>query len=121
MKNQDRQWLLHTIAATQIRVSGLRGISSMVWYNLVWLVRDVCWPTEKRFSVDIEGIVCNGVIIPDDAKALPEGTRVRISPASDQKPLPFGERFAKFKGAASGLPSDLAKQHDHYRLGTPKQ
>jgi len=38
-----------------------------------------------------------------------------------EKPKPFGERFAQFKGAVPGLPADLAKQHDHYRLGTPKR
>jgi hypothetical protein len=75
--------------------------------------------------MELEGVVHNGVIVPDDATALPEGTRVRISPAPTEAPTeaprPFGERFAQFKGAASGLPADLAKQHDHYRLGTPKR
>ena len=31
------------------------------------------------------------------------------------------ERFAQFKGAIPDLPADLAEQHDHYRLGTPKR
>ena len=30
--------------------------------------------------------------------ALPEGTRVLIIPAPTEKPKPFGERFARFKG-----------------------
>jgi len=71
--------------------------------------------------MELEGVVHNGVIVPDDATALPEGMRVRISPAPQQKPRPFGERFAQFKGAIPGLPADLAEQHDHYRLGTPKR
>jgi hypothetical protein len=71
--------------------------------------------------MELEGVVHNGVIVPDDAAALPEGTRVRIIPAPIEKPKPFGERFAQFKGAVPDLPADLAKQHDHYRLGTPKQ
>jgi hypothetical protein len=71
--------------------------------------------------MELEGVVHNGVIVPDDATALAEGTRVRISPAPQEKPRPFGERFAQFKGAVPGLPADLANQHDHYRLGTPKQ
>jgi hypothetical protein len=71
--------------------------------------------------VELEGTVCNGVIIPDDAAILPEGTRVRISPAPVGNPKPFGERFSQFRGSAKGLPSDLAKQHDNYRLGTPKR
>jgi hypothetical protein len=71
--------------------------------------------------MELEGVVHDGVIVPDDATALPEGTRVRITPAPLDKPKPFGERFAQFKGAVPGLPADLAKQHDHYRLGTPKR
>jgi hypothetical protein len=71
--------------------------------------------------MEIEGVVHNGVIVPDDATALAEGTRVRITPVPVGKPRPFGERFAQFKGAVPGLPADLAKQHDHYRLGTPKR
>jgi hypothetical protein len=67
--------------------------------------------------MELEGVVHNGVIVPDDPTALPEGTRVRISPTSVEMPKPFGERFARFKGAAPGLPADLAEQHDRYRLG----
>jgi hypothetical protein len=71
--------------------------------------------------MEFEGVVQNGVIVPDEATTLPEGTRVRIIPASVEKPKPFGERFGQFKGAAPALPTDLAEQHDHYRLGTPKR
>ncbi|MGI8979725.1 MAG: hypothetical protein ACR2FY_10900 [Pirellulaceae bacterium] len=71
--------------------------------------------------MELEGVVHNGVIVPDNVTALPEGMRVRISPAAPEEPRPFGERFAKFKGAVPGLPADLAEQHDHYRLGTPKR
>lgn len=75
--------------------------------------------------MELEGVVHKGVIVPDDATGLPEGTRVRILPVSPpippETPRPFGERFAQFKGAAPGLPADLASQHDHYRLGTPKR
>jgi len=71
--------------------------------------------------MEFEGVVHNGIIVPDNVTALPEGTRVRITPAPSDKPKPFGARFAKFKGAATGLPVDLAKQHEHYRLGTPKR
>ena len=70
--------------------------------------------------MELEGVVQNGVIVPDDAAALPEGARVRIIVTPVEKPKSFGERFARFKGAAPGLPEDLAEQHDHYRLGTPK-
>jgi len=71
--------------------------------------------------VELEGVVHNGVIVPDDAAALSEGTRVRITPVPLEKPKPFGERFAQFKGAVSSLPVVLAKQHEHFRLGMPKR
>ena len=71
--------------------------------------------------MELEGVVHNGVIVPDDATALVEGMRVRISPAPQEQPRPFGERFAQFKGVMPGLAADLAEQHEHYRLGTPKR
>ena len=71
--------------------------------------------------MELEGVVHKGVIVPDDATALPDGTRVRIIPVQEERPRPFGERYAHFKGAVAGLPADLARQHDHYRLGTPKR
>jgi hypothetical protein len=71
--------------------------------------------------MDLEGVVRNGVIVPDNGAALPEGTRVRIIVAHAEEPRSFGERFAQFKGAVAGLPPDMAEQHEHYRLGTPKR
>jgi hypothetical protein len=76
--------------------------------------------------MELEGVVNNGVIIPDGPTVLPEGMRVRISPAiaasiSPPKPQPFGQRYSQFKGTIPGLPTDLAAQHDHHRLGTPKR
>ena len=64
--------------------------------------------------MELEGVVHNGVIVPDDAAALIERARVRISAPPMEGSKPFGERFAEFKGAAAGLPTDLAEQHDHY-------
>jgi hypothetical protein len=71
--------------------------------------------------MELEGVVQNGVIVPDDAAALPEGARVRIIVAPVDTPKSFGERFARFKGAVPGLPGDLAAQHEHYRLGMPRR
>ena len=71
--------------------------------------------------MELEGVVHNGVIVPDDATALPEGMRVRISPALVPESKPFGERYAQFKGAIPELPADLAENHEHYRLATPER
>jgi hypothetical protein len=70
--------------------------------------------------MDLEGVVRNGVIVPDQDAVLPEGARVKISVAAGEEGRAFGQRYAQFKGAIPGLPVDLAKQHEHYRLGTPK-
>ncbi len=71
--------------------------------------------------MELEGVVHNGIIVPDDTGALPEGTRVRISADGLIQPKSFSEHYAQFKGAVSDLPADFAEQHDHYRLGTPKR
>lgn len=97
--------------------------------------------------MSFEGVVQNGVVVPDDPAALPEeGTRVRVEPAPAtvpatprppapaegpksageanlpaDRPKTFAEAFARFRGAAHGLPEDLAAQHEHYRLGVPKR
>jgi hypothetical protein len=70
--------------------------------------------------MELEGVVRNGVIVPDDSGLLSEGARVRIILAPTEELRTFGDRFAQFKGAVPGLPVDLAEQHDHYRLGKPK-
>ena len=36
--------------------------------------------------MELEGVLHNGVIVPDDATVFPEGTRVRITPTPLEKP-----------------------------------
>lgn len=72
-------------------------------------------------ELHVEGVMQNGVIVLDDAGAIPEGARVRITAITPEKPQTFGERMAKFCGAIKDAPPDLAAQHEHYRLGTPKR
>jgi hypothetical protein len=69
----------------------------------------------------LEGVVHNGVIVPDDSQVLSEGTRVRIEPVNAEKKATFGELFGDLMVDCAELPTDLAAQHDHYRLGTPKR
>jgi len=81
-----------------------------------------------------------GKVILDDAVALPDGTAVTVAvvrrddaasadavvgqsgptegPTDKQT---FLERYAKYIGIVEGMPADLAKNHDHYLYGTPKE
>lgn len=76
--------------------------------------------------MELEGVVQNGVIVPDDPTSLSEGVRVRYEVVLPTKngatPKSFAERYAKFKGCLpADVPDDLSTQHEHYRLGTPKR
>ena len=71
--------------------------------------------------MELEGVVHNGVIVPDNVEALAEGTRVRIEPVNGTRPTTFGELFRDLAVDCPDLPTDLASQHDHYRLGKPKR
>jgi hypothetical protein len=71
--------------------------------------------------MEVEGVVQNGVVVPDDAQALAEGTRVRIEPVKVGKQSTFGQLFGDLVVDCPDLPTDLAAQHDHYRLGKPKR
>ena len=83
------------------------------------------------------GKVINGVIVLENGAALPEGAAVRIelleekaepqpTPPSLEKNAereaasPLGELLLKYAGVIDDLPSDIAKNHDHYLYGTPK-
>ncbi len=52
---------------------------------------------------------------------LPDGTQVRVEPVTQPASKPLSERYAKFIGAVTDAPSDLAANHDHYLYGTPKR
>lgn len=65
------------------------------------------------------------IALPSDAQ-LPTGTRVRVEtlaePASPvAHTTSFAEDFREFVGIATDLPSDLARNHDHYLYGTPRR
>lgn len=74
------------------------------------------------------GHVRNGVVVLDDAVALPEGMGVMIEPiendheepATDDIPTLY-ERLKPFIGKATGLPPDASVNIDHYLYGTPKR
>ena len=74
------------------------------------------------------GHVEDGVVVLDDDVQLPEGMAVNVEPTMSTSVEPIEEniptlyeRLRPFVGAVEGLPSDLAKNHDHYLHGAAKK
>ncbi|MEX0702441.1 MAG: hypothetical protein WD069_10135 [Planctomycetales bacterium] len=67
------------------------------------------------------GRVENGVIVLDEPVALPEGTEVLVEPIAAPAGKSLAERFADVIGAATELPEEFARNHDHYIHGAPKR
>lgn len=67
------------------------------------------------------GHVKNGVVVLDDPVALPEGLAVCVEPAQAGKPRTLADRLRDVIGGSKGLPSDMARNHDHYLHGGPKR
>lgn len=71
----------------------------------------------------------NGVVVFDQPPPLSEGAPVEVAPLKDQpregessSDAPsWAEVFKDFIGKAQGLPSDMARNHDHYIHGTRKR
>src|SRR5262245_58938828 len=90
-----------------------RSAESICCYNGCWC------------SMSYPGIVQNGVIVLDGGAVLPDGTPVRVEPVHGDSNPPadqaWQDELLKLAGTATGLPSDLARNHDHYLYGTPKK
>jgi hypothetical protein len=79
----------------------------------------------------MEGIVQNGVVVLGPGITLPEGTHVLVEPiptvSSNAGPVTQqdGEGYLKWlldlAGTANDLPTDMARNHDHYLHGAPKK
>jgi hypothetical protein len=69
--------------------------------------------------MSLEGHIENGVVVFDQPVSLPNGTPVRVEVVPLRKTL--AERFKNVIGAGVDLPEDLAKEHDRYLHGSPKQ
>jgi hypothetical protein len=69
------------------------------------------------------GRVHNGVIVLDNGSKLAEGTVVRVEPVQPAVGSEAGgrARFERLAGVLDDLPSDLARNHDHYLHGHPKR
>ena len=76
---------------------------------------------KMRCTMTYRGHIENGVLVVDEALDLPDGTEVRIEPVVSDAETTLGQRLMKFAGTAKGLPSDLARNHDHYLYGMPKK
>jgi hypothetical protein len=68
------------------------------------------------------GTVRNGVVHLEGAPNLPEGTVVHVEPVDCQSQRQsIFEQLARLAGRAKDLPSDLARNHDHYIHGAPRK
>ena len=70
------------------------------------------------------GRVKNGVVVLEADAKMPEGTEVRVEPIDDPESDADGsvyERLGRMAGSVKGLPSDLARQHDHYLHGQARR
>ena len=71
--------------------------------------------------MSFQGHIENGMVILDEPVALPDGTLVRIEPLGEAPRKTLAERYRDVIGIGVNLPEDMAKNHDHYLHGTPKQ
>lgn len=67
------------------------------------------------------GEVKNGVIVLEEEASLAEGTKVRVEPLETADRPTLAERLKGFIGSLQGLPTDMARNHDHYLHGQPKK
>ena len=74
------------------------------------------------------GHVSNGVVVLDDAPALPEGLNVKVEPMESPETSPMAddeltlyERLKPLIGKLEGLPPDASVNIDHYLYGLPKR
>jgi hypothetical protein len=69
------------------------------------------------------GEVRGGVVVfESEASPFPEGTKVKVEPVDIESALAgLSTALLDLAGKASGLPPDLAENHDHYLHGTAKR
>ena len=73
------------------------------------------------------GTVKQGIVELEPRAALPEGADVTVTvteaagpPRHADPAQTLGGWLMRYAGAVKGLPSDLARNHDHYIHGTPR-
>lgn len=71
--------------------------------------------------MEYRGYVKGGVVIFERSKP-PEGSSVRVEVVLAQAAEPsIWDKLRKYSGTVEGLPSDMARNHDHYIHGGPKR
>jgi hypothetical protein len=68
-----------------------------------------------------KGKVTNGVVVLPPEVKLTEGEEVEVTPIPRSAEGDFTEMLTGIAKNVEGLPTDLARQHDHYLYGTPKK
>lgn len=69
----------------------------------------------------LEGTVTGGVVVLDEGRTLPEGTRVEVVVKPAAKPVTTLGSLLELAGTVDDLPADMARNHDHYLHGAPKR
>ncbi len=71
--------------------------------------------------MELEGIVRNGVIVVATPLLLQEGSRVKVVVDDPSEAPTLRERLLQLAGTVDDLPTDMARNHNHYIHGTPKR
>jgi hypothetical protein len=76
--------------------------------------------------MELDGVVQNGVIVPQGDCPLADGTKVRVVvPDAPPKAETVGDRLTRlaerFKSERPDLPADYSVNFEHYLYGTPKR
>ena len=74
--------------------------------------------------MSFEGIVQNGVVVLESGQSLPEGTRVEVLVKAEvavESAEPTLGALLRYAGVIKDLPTDMARNHDHYLHGAPKR
>ncbi len=67
-----------------------------------------------------QGKIVDGAVVLD-GDTPPEGARVRVEVVDDAPAGTLADLVSKFAGKIDDLPTDMARNHDHYIHGGRKQ
>ena len=67
------------------------------------------------------GVVEDGKVVLPPGTQLPTGTRVRVEPLPLEEEVSLGEALRGYIGMAEDMPTDLARNLDHYLHGAPRK